>query len=147
MLHPVELTMTNFEQHRKDGDEWYSPPFYTHPKGYKMCLLIFAGGTADGVNICVSLYLKLMRGEYDNQLKWPLRGKFTIQLLSQNGDESLWVRTVAYDSGTADKRCSRVIAGELSNVSLGIVKFIRHSELKPVYLQNNCLKFRIMYQS
>jgi hypothetical protein len=114
-----------------------------------MCLLVFADGTADGANICVSLYLKLMKGEYDDQLKWPLRGKFTIQLLSQNGsgDERLWIRTVVYDSGTADKRCSRVIDEEISKVSLGIVKFIRHSELKPVYLRNDCLKFRIKYQS
>jgi hypothetical protein len=30
MLHRAELTMTNFELHKKYRDEWYSPPFYTH---------------------------------------------------------------------------------------------------------------------
>lgn len=34
-LCPVELTMTNFEQHKKDGNTWCSPSFYTHPMGYK----------------------------------------------------------------------------------------------------------------
>ena len=145
-LCPAELTMINFEQHKKDGDEWCSPPFYTHPKGYKMCFLIYAGGYGDGVNKYVSLYVKLMKGEYDDQLKWPLRGKFTIQLLSQNGDEKHWVRTVTYHSNTADKYCSRVMDGERAKSGYGGSKFIPHSELKPVYLRNDCLKFCITYE-
>ena len=42
--------MTDFEQHKKDHDEWYSLPFYTHPKGYKVCLRVYAGGAANGAN-------------------------------------------------------------------------------------------------
>ena len=45
---PTELTMTNFDQHKIDSDEWYSPPFYTHPRGYKMCLCMDANGNGDG---------------------------------------------------------------------------------------------------
>ena len=146
-LCPIELTMTNFEQHKEDGDEWYSPPFYTHPKGYKMCTLVYAGAVGDDANVYVSLYLKLMKGEYDDQLKWPLRGIFEVQLLSQNGEERLWVRTVTYDRRTPDKYCVRVVDEKVTDVGFGMFKFIRHSKLKPVYLQNDCLKFHITYQS
>jgi TNF receptor-associated factor 4 len=146
-LCPVKVTMTNFKQLKKDCDEWYSPPFYTHPKGYKMCMLVYAGGISDGANMYVSLGLMLTKGEYDDQLKWPLQAKFTVQLLSQNGDERLWGKMVCYDSSTDDKYCSRVKHGKRAEISFGYSKFIPHSELKPVYLQNDCLKFCIAYES
>ena len=41
---PVELTMTNFARDKMHSDHWYSPPFYTHPHGYKMCLRVDANG-------------------------------------------------------------------------------------------------------
>jgi ferredoxin-thioredoxin reductase catalytic subunit len=148
-LCPAELIMTNFEQHKKDGDKWHSPPFYTHPKGYKMCLRIYANGSGVGVgaNMHVSLGLVFMKGEYDDQLKWPFQGKVTIQLLSQNGDERHWENTVPYDSSTDDKYCNRVKHGERAEASIGYPKFIPHSELKPMYLQSDCLKFCIAYES
>ena len=33
---PAEFTMTNFEQYRIEKEAWFSPPFHTHTKGYKM---------------------------------------------------------------------------------------------------------------
>jgi TNF receptor-associated factor 4 len=141
MLCPAraELTMTDFEQHKKNHDEWNSPPFYTHPEGYKMCLLVCAGG-----NMYVSVFLMLMKGEYDDQLKWPLRSTFILQLLSQNRDERQdRVKPVTCGGDTA--ACSRVVDGDVAKTGIGDHKFIRSSELKPMYLQNDCLKFCITY--
>jgi hypothetical protein len=142
-LCPVELTMTNFEQHKKDGDKWYSPPFYTHTKGYKMCLLVYAGGNGGGVNTHVSVFLLLMKGEYDDQLKWPLGDIFTIQLLSQDGEEGQCLKIVVSNIDGY----SRVVDGERSRAQLQTGKgqqlFIAHTELIPKYLQNNRLKFYI----
>ena len=142
-LCPQQLTMTNFEQHKKDGDEWHSPPFYSHPKGYKMCLVVYAGGNGDGANTHVSVFLKLMKGEYDEELKWPLIGKFKIQLLSQNEDERHITGEITFDTGISAIACSRVVDGEQYKTGLGFRKFIPHTELKPTYLQNDCLKFNI----
>ena len=39
--HPVpyiEFIMTQYSSHKENDDEWYSPPFYTGPGGYKMCI-------------------------------------------------------------------------------------------------------------
>ena len=36
--------MTNFKRYKMDGDLWTSPPFYTHPKGYKLCVFVQANG-------------------------------------------------------------------------------------------------------
>ena len=36
------FTMDKFKQRKRDSEVWYSPPFYTHHKGYKMCVGIYA---------------------------------------------------------------------------------------------------------
>ena len=141
LLCPAEFTMTNFEQHKKDCDQWYSPAFYTHPKGYKMCLLVYAGGNGDGANTHVSVFLYLMKGVCDEQLEWPLRGKFSIQLLNQDGEKARHhTTTITFET---DDGYSRVVDGERATIGWGQHLFIAHTELTPKYLRNDCLKFRI----
>ena len=43
---PFEFTMTDFEKHKESSDKWFSPPFYTHTQGYKMCIAVYANGFA-----------------------------------------------------------------------------------------------------
>ena len=137
-LCPVEITMTDFEQHKK---QWYSPSFYTHPKGYKLSLCVVAEGHGTGANTHVSVYLYLMKGEYDKQLKWPLRGKFIFELLSQDGDGR---HSMALNFDNApDANRNRVVDRERAKEGWGFPTFIPHAELKPTYLQNDCLKFCI----
>ena len=139
-LCPIELTVTNFEQHKKDRDGRYFPPFYTHPKGYKMCLRVYLGGNGDGANTHVSVFLSLMKGEYDEQLKWPLWGEFIIELLSQDGD-GRHSMTLNFDNAP-DVSSNRVMDGDRAQ-GWGYDMYIPHTELKPTYLQNDCLKFCI----
>ena len=53
---PPDIVMTDFEKHKKAGDLWYSPPFYSHIGGYKMCLCVDANGYGDGEATHVSVY-------------------------------------------------------------------------------------------
>ena len=80
LVPPVDIIMDHFEQHKKNNDAWYSPPFYTHLGGYRMCLEVDANGDGRGKGTHVSVYVCLMRGEFDDLLKWPFRGEITIQL-------------------------------------------------------------------
>jgi len=50
---PPVFTMTDFEQHKKDGDDWFSPPFYSHAGGYKMGLSVDANGHGSGKDGCI----------------------------------------------------------------------------------------------
>ena len=54
------------------GVSWFSFPFYTRPEGYKMYLEIDANGYIinddEGTMSYVSVYISLMRGEFDDQL-------------------------------------------------------------------------------
>ena len=79
---PVEVIMTGFKLHSQKYSRWFSTPFYTHPRGYKMCLCVYANGTGDGRGTHVSVFAHLMKGEFDDHLKWPFLGNVTIQLLN-----------------------------------------------------------------
>ena len=45
---PVDIIMDDFGTHKKSNDKWYSPPFYTHLGGYRMCLSAYANGSGGG---------------------------------------------------------------------------------------------------
>ena len=141
---PPVFTVTNFEQHRIDNDVWHSSPFYTHPKGYRMCMVIFANGFDNHEDTHTAAGVCLVKGEFDDQLKWPFQGYITIQLLSQ--EDSTYLETVLSFTGTEpdyDNIASRVTIKEeqIAENKWGAFDFISHSDLQPKYLKNDCLKF------
>ena len=141
-----EITMTDFQKCKKADDFWFSPPFYSHIGGYKMCLGVYANGRQDGRGTHVSMYVNLMRGEYDDQLQWPFRGDITIELLNQRHDEGHLKRTVPFDDRAGDEYAARVVGQERTTRGWGYHKLIAHSELsteRKTYLKTDCLKFRV----
>ena len=147
---PTELTMTNFEQLKTDNSDWYSPPFYTHPQGYKMCLCVYANGWKAGKGTHISVYACLMRGEFDDLLKWPFQGRVTVAMLNQLEDNHHITKTTAFTDKAEAKQVGRVTDGERSPSGLGRHTFIAHTDLsyKPAkncqYLKYDCLQFRIV---
>ena len=134
------VTMTGFERKKCSNHEWYSPPFYTHPHGYKMCLRVDASGNGLGKGSHVSVFVFIMKGEYDDSLKWPFRGDITLQLLNQVGDDDRHhVNTVHVTNDTNISK--RVLEGEQSAQGRGYSTFIPHRDLTPHYLKDDCLMF------
>ena len=74
-LPPVVFTVTNFNKNSKKqaNETWLSPPFYTHTRGYKVCLEVYANGDEDGEGSHVSIYAFIIRGEHDDELEWPFK--------------------------------------------------------------------------
>ena len=73
-----------------------SEPFFTSITGYKMCLLVYASGNGDGEGSHLSVFLRILRGPHDDQLDWPLKGTFIIDLLNQLDDNNHHRTTVNY---------------------------------------------------
>ncbi|XP_073907226.1 TNF receptor-associated factor 1 isoform X2 [Castor canadensis] len=65
----------------------FSPAFYTAKYGYKLCLRLYLNGDGMGKRTHLSLFIVIMRGEYDALLQWPFRNKVTFMLLDQNNRE------------------------------------------------------------
>ena len=142
---PGEMFLTNFELRRKTGEEWYSPPFYTHPHGYKMCLEVHCNGKNAGKGSHVSVFVSLIQGEYDERLKWPFCGDVTVQLLNQEGSRRHCTRTVHFrDRTPVSGACGGVVeVGVVGGCGLGFPTFVAHTELRPKLLKDDCLRFRI----
>ena len=139
LLSPIKLTMTSFEQHKRNDDNWISQPFYTHAKGYKMCLRVTANGQSSGKGTHITVAVYLMKGEFDDQLEWPFRGDITIQLLSQQGSGGHFTRTIHRAKGER----SEAAAGEKFISAWCISQFKSHRELIPDYLKDDSLIFHI----
>jgi TNF receptor-associated factor 4 len=141
----AEFTMTDFEEYRKDNDRWYSPHFYTHPNGYKMCLMVFANGIDSIKGSYLSIFASLMKGEFDDQLKWPFRGIIPITLMNQEEDKDHVTHRLKFTSDIPEQCCQRVMTEIRSNDSSiwGCRKFLPLTELQPKYLKNDCIKLQI----
>ena len=143
---PYEFILTEYSKHKRDGRNWYSPPFYSGPGGYKMCLcviteaiLVFEG------SILVCIYL--MRGEYDDRLVWPFRGNITVQLVNQSSDQKHQEWTFKFDDNSlVSSARSRVTSGEraISGCEKAFFSLLSSKdELNTLYVKDDCVKFRV----
>ena len=62
----------------------FSPFFYTCRYGYKMRACIYLNGDGMEKGTHMSIFLVVMRGNYDALLHWPFRQKVTFMLLDQD---------------------------------------------------------------
>ena len=135
---PFVFTMNKFSHHQLNGTPWESPPFYSHPRGYKLCARIYANHQLLGEGTHVSLYLYILSGEFDGDLQWPRKLTITAQLLNQATREwgcksvhsNTWENPLVFDQGGS-----------------GWGKFIAHSDLisgeDVQYLKDDCIRFKI----
>lgn len=66
-----------------------SEPFYTgrtERYGYKLKVKIYPNGDRLGKDIHLSVYIIVLKGEYDAILQWPISKKFKITLIDQQED-------------------------------------------------------------
>ena len=145
---PVILKMLEFNRQMENDDTWYSSPFYTHNKGYKMCLNVDAAGYGDGEGTYLSVHLLLVRGSHDDELTWPLKGKFEIKLLNQISDSEHHSIAITYDRETPIKSAGRVKEGDSATYGWGRSQFISVKDLHVAgssyqFLKDDCLFFQV----
>ena len=145
--HQITFKMSNFAERKKTNAAFYSPPFFTHHRGYKLAICVNANGYAEFYDTHVSVWAFLMRGENDEELEFPFLGSVTFELLNQLEDKNHYKKICKYyryDNGN-----QRVTDGDRAATGRGVGGFIRHSALKYkevkncCYLKNDCLVFRI----
>ena len=76
-----------------------------------MCLHVNPAGNNDGKDTHLSVFLYLMKGHYDDELTWPLRGKFEVKFLNQISDCKHHSWTMIYDDSTTDVHAGRITNG------------------------------------
>ena len=144
----LTIAFTGYQGKRKEGVSWYSPPYYTHLHGYKMCVRVWLGQSLTVLHV----YSYLLRGEYDAGLKWPFRGTVVVQLLNQLSDDNHYDHVFDY-SQVNDSRSQRVTSGERSGAKAPSTPYLPLTDLEYnsskicQYLKNDCLKFKIVMRN
>ena len=104
-----------------------SSPFYRC--GYKCKLSLNPNGSGSGKNTHLSVYLIIMKGEYDASLEWPFCKKVTFTLVDQQENANDRENIVhSFTSDTKLQNFKRPATKE--NTGRGIPKYISHNELQ-----------------
>ena len=131
--------LTNYHTRKDENETVRSPCHYISLNGYRMYMRVNANGDDEGKNTHVLVFVHIVKGDYDDQLKWPFIGTITITLFNRLEDKNHYVRTM----NLTQERDLRVGWGR------GYNKFIAHSELDydPVnntqYLKDDTLHFKV----
>ena len=110
---------------------------------------MYANGDGLGKGTHLSLYVTLLKGEYDDQLQWPFNANITVQTLNWSGDNSHEGETIHHHKAQLEYR-SRVTEGDAAPGYWGFGQFISHSLLETVisdkvnFLTDDNICFRIV---
>ena len=89
---PFYALMSNVDYYLEGEYVYSSSPFYSHPGGYKMKIVAYPSRYVQGRATCLSVGVTILRGEFDDQLKWPFNGEVTIQ--AYNHTQRRWCAEV-----------------------------------------------------
>ncbi len=138
-LGPPLMTMANIEH--KKGDFWYSPPVYTHPQGYKICLKVEIERWGNQ-SYHVRTHVHFMKGLFDNFLTWPFQGSISIRIVDQVKGQGHRHFTSEYN--TDNENCQRVLNGEVARYGQEAIKTIFYDGIETSkFLKNDTLVFQI----
>lgn len=121
----------------------YSPPFYSSHHGYRVCLRAYLNGDGTGRGTHVSLYIVIMKSEYDDLLTWPFAHTITLSLINQVNpllpEKSLTHKFTPNASSSSFQKPQ-----DTFNIASGFPEFAPINVLNdPLFVRNDTMYFRI----
>lgn len=120
-----------------------SEPFYLFKNGYKLRIKMFANGGSAIPDLSkkfrgnLSVFVKLIPGEYDSVLAWPFTEKLRITLIDQ---DPRWSNRANIEKVVDFKVREWPRPLKESDLGMGFADFVHHSVLQSrSYLKNNTI--------
>ena len=129
LLPPMKFTLYRYSQY--DGKFWNGPTFSTYPMGYKVQISVWFSKIYNHIEVG----LQSVKGEFDDDLQWPLHCTLSLQLLDWHGECHL--------EGSKELKVTR---SDLTYIHPGVVisyDEIRNPRNGAQYLKEDCLHFRV----
>ena len=118
----------------------HSAPCYTGKYGYKFCLRLYLHGDGMGRGTHLSLFLVMMKSEYDDILQWPFQKKIKFKLINQKNRSKDHVEQMFPDKYSS----SFQKPNQELNIASGCPRFISLDRLEPEgFLKNGNLFFEV----
>lgn len=144
--------LPHFSQKRNDAQQnrittYASNPFQTTPYGYKLSARIYPDGIADGKGTHLSVFIAIMKGEYDDLLAWPFTRQIKVSLLTSQSRIMLQQESEAIIDPVALKPlCEPATFSKPKNdinPPAGITQFIPFHLLESRFLEEDCLYLKV----
>ena len=113
----------------KSGEQThlYSSPFYRYD--YKCKLKLYPNGDGDGESTHLSIYIIIMKGEYDASLTWPFNKQVTFTVIDQQEDANARQNIVnCFNADPSLENFARPVENE--NKGRGYAKFVPQEKLQ-----------------
>ncbi|CAF3652324.1 unnamed protein product [Adineta steineri] len=126
----------------------YSSPFYLYPHGYKVCFRLFVNGDLKGRNTHMSMFLAIMRGKYDADLRWPFSLKVTFSLIDQSIEHDKKHHLSQFCWPDKDEKCSGRPISKM-NLQYGIPQCFSLDEFKQKldkFIHNDTMFIKIQFE-
>ncbi|KAG8443597.1 hypothetical protein GDO86_008950 [Hymenochirus boettgeri] len=123
--------ITDYEKKKQEAIEGrvvslFSQHFYTSHYGYRMGARVYLNGDGSGKGAYLSLYIVVMKGEFDSLLAWPFKQKVTLMMLDQSGRKNHITDVFRADPHSSSfKRPDNEM-----NIASGCPRFVSHVQLE-----------------
>ena len=106
-------------------------------------------GSCRGTHL--SVFIKLMRGEYDNTLSFPINGILKIQLLNWRQNSGHVEKILQFDETIPERYRLQVTTGEEAAEGYFLFNYLSHDELEnssgyKKFIHNDTLCFKIQFE-
>ena len=128
---------------KREKEKLCSPPFYTGQYGYKLRAEAFLNGLGLGKGTHLSLYVVIMKGEYDAILPWPFQQRVDFVLIDQDNEigarqNKVWRLSCDRDSDYFKR------PNKMKSLGFGCPKFVSLETLRTRhYIRDNTIFIRI----
>ena len=137
-----KFKMKSFSKEKTENlhSTWKSPAKYTHVSGYQFCIGVDANGRGLGRGKSIYVAVWGVPGEFDDQLKWPAKANFTIELINQQGGANATCTTLVNLERSMMKH---IFLASFQRITIGGGHaFLEHSLLYN-FLINDTLHFHV----
>ena len=149
LVAPVIVRIPGFSEKKASGESFFSPQFYTHHFGYRACLRVIPFGIDDCKGTHVYVSVDVLDGPNDVNLRWPVKGKFTVSLLNQVKNNNHYIHILEVNPKENDAVMNS--CKNRATIQISYHKgFIQHHDLMKsstayCYCVGDTLYFQVMY--
>ncbi|RUS72181.1 hypothetical protein EGW08_020057 [Elysia chlorotica] len=138
--HKIESYNQKLNQEKRQGDrKQVSSSFYITHGGCRAQLEVFLNGNGTGRGRCMSLFLRVVPGQYDDDIKWPVTLHIRATLINQRLGLSHSVQDKGHQFQFGKpKNCS-----DEDSDCWGLVEFVSHQMItQPGFIEEDSILLR-----
>ncbi|XP_076331692.1 TNF receptor-associated factor 4-like isoform X2 [Tachypleus tridentatus] len=143
-----DFTQKMAEAKSKEGYELCSTPFYTSQCGYKLMATLFLNGNGAGEGSHLSVYIRILPGEYDSLLSWPFSHTVSFTLHDQAASPENACNIVeSFVPDPSWKNFQRP-SKEPDSLGFGFPRFVSHETLRKLdYIKDDTIFIKVKVDS